>query len=57
LGWALVAHACTPSYSGGRDQEDHGLKSSLANSSLDPMLKIPNTRKGWGNGSSGIVPA
>jgi hypothetical protein len=20
--WALVAHACNPSYSGGRDQED-----------------------------------
>jgi hypothetical protein len=24
--WALVAHACNPSYSGGRDQEDHGSK-------------------------------
>jgi hypothetical protein len=24
--WALVAHACNPSYSGGRDQEDHGFK-------------------------------
>jgi hypothetical protein len=23
---APVAHACNPSYSGGRDQEDHGLK-------------------------------
>jgi hypothetical protein len=22
--WVLVAHACNPSYSGGRDQEDHG---------------------------------
>jgi hypothetical protein len=21
--WALVAHACNPSYFGGRDQEDH----------------------------------
>jgi hypothetical protein len=21
---ALVAHVCNPSYSGGRDQEDHG---------------------------------
>jgi hypothetical protein len=24
--WALVAHICNPSYSGGRDQEDYGLK-------------------------------
>jgi hypothetical protein len=24
--WAPVAHACDPSYSGGRYQEDHGLK-------------------------------
>jgi hypothetical protein len=23
---SLVAHACNPSYLGGRDQEDHGLK-------------------------------
>jgi hypothetical protein len=22
----MVAHACNPSYSGGRDQEGHGLK-------------------------------
>jgi hypothetical protein len=22
--WALVAHTCDPSYSGGRDQEDRG---------------------------------
>jgi hypothetical protein len=31
--WALVVHACNPSYSGGRDQEDRGLKPALANSS------------------------
>jgi hypothetical protein len=24
--WGQVAHACNPSYSGGRDQEDHDLK-------------------------------
>jgi hypothetical protein len=24
--YVLVAHACNPSYSGGRDQEDHGSK-------------------------------
>jgi hypothetical protein len=26
FGWVLVAHACNPSYSGARDQEDHSLK-------------------------------
>jgi hypothetical protein len=30
---ALVAHACNPSYSGGRDQEDLGSKPAQANSS------------------------
>jgi hypothetical protein len=34
-----VAHACNPSYSGGRDQEDHGLKPTRANSSARPYLK------------------
>jgi hypothetical protein len=31
----LVAHACNPSYSGGRDQEDLGSKPAQANSSRD----------------------
>jgi hypothetical protein len=31
--WALVAHTCNPSYSGGRDQEDGGWNSAWANSS------------------------
>jgi hypothetical protein len=35
----LVAHACNPSYSGGRDQEDHGSKSAWVNSSWDPISK------------------
>jgi hypothetical protein len=30
LSWVLVAHICNPSYSGGRDQEDHSSK-------LDPI--------------------
>jgi hypothetical protein len=34
-----VAYACNPSYSGGRDQEDHGLKQAQANSSRDPISK------------------
>jgi hypothetical protein len=49
-GWALVAHACNPSYSGGRDQEDHDSKSALANS-LKSYLKKPITKKGWWNDS------
>jgi hypothetical protein len=31
--WVLVAHVCNPNYSGGRDQEDHGSKSTQANGS------------------------
>jgi hypothetical protein len=37
---ALVAHAYNPSHSGGRDQL------SWANSSRDPISKIPNIKKG-----------
>jgi hypothetical protein len=33
LSWALVVHACNPSYSGGRGQEDRGSKSAQVNSS------------------------
>jgi hypothetical protein len=43
----LVTHACNPSYSGGRDQENHSLKSAWANSLRDPILKKPITKKGW----------
>jgi hypothetical protein len=35
----LVAHAFNPSYSGGRDQKDYGLKPVWANSSQDPASK------------------
>jgi hypothetical protein len=45
--WALVAHTCNPSYSGGSDQEDRGPKSAQANSSWDPISKIPNTKQVW----------
>jgi hypothetical protein len=42
-----MAHFCNPSYSGGRDQEDHGSKPALANSSGDPIWKKKkNTKKG-----------
>jgi hypothetical protein len=45
---ALVAHACNPSYSGGRDQEDCGSKPVQANSSTRHYLeKKAFTKKGW----------
>jgi hypothetical protein len=34
-----VAHTYNPSYSGGRDQEDRGLKPAYANSLRDPISK------------------
>jgi hypothetical protein len=42
----LVAHACNPSYSGGRDQEDQGSKPARANSSARPCLEKPFTKTG-----------
>jgi hypothetical protein len=47
ISWASVAHIYNPSYSGGRDQEDHGLKPVQANSSRDPILKKYITKRGW----------
>jgi hypothetical protein len=32
--WGLVTHACNPTYSGGRDQEDHGWSPAWANRSI-----------------------
>jgi hypothetical protein len=46
--WAPVAHTCNPSYSRGRDQEDRGSKPAQANSSCDPISKIPNTKMAGG---------
>jgi hypothetical protein len=50
--WAPVAHICYPSYSEGRDQEDHS-------SRLAPGKKFSKsiTKKGWQSGSSGRTPA
>jgi hypothetical protein len=39
----LVAHACNPSYLGGRDQEEHSSKLAHANSLQDPILKKKKT--------------
>jgi hypothetical protein len=44
LSQAPVAHACNPSYSEGRDQEDHGLKPAQANSSGDFISQNPITK-------------
>jgi hypothetical protein len=41
-----VAHACNPSYSGGRDQENLGSEPAWVNSFQDPISKITNTKKG-----------
>jgi hypothetical protein len=41
-----VLHACNPSYSGGRDQEDRGLKPARANRSVRPYLEKPFTKIG-----------
>jgi hypothetical protein len=42
-----VAHVCNPSYSRGRDQEDHDLRLALAKKKQNPISKIPNTKKSW----------
>jgi hypothetical protein len=52
-----VAHACNPSYSGGRDQEDCGSKPGKTNNLQDPISKKKSiTKKGWWSGSSGRAP-
>jgi hypothetical protein len=45
-GQVLVAHACNPSYSGGRDQEDRGLKAAQANVLRDSTQKNSSHKKG-----------
>jgi hypothetical protein len=42
---ALVAHTCNPSYSGGRDQENHGSTPDREDSSRDPTLKTKQNKK------------
>jgi hypothetical protein len=51
ISWAAVAHAYNPSYSGSRDQKDCGWKPAQGNSSRDPILKKPITKKGWWSSS------
>jgi hypothetical protein len=47
-----VAHACNPSYSGGRDQETCGSKPAQANSSTRPYLENKTLHK---NGADGVL--
>jgi hypothetical protein len=43
--WVLVAHACNPNYSEGRDQKNPGSRPVWANSLLDPVSKVLTTKK------------
>jgi hypothetical protein len=52
-----VAHACNPSNSGGRDEEDCGLKPTWANSLRDPVSKNTQPKKGWWSDLCGRAPA
>jgi hypothetical protein len=49
--WALVTHTYNPSYSRGRDQEDHGSKPARANSLQDAISKKSHHKKSWWSGS------
>jgi hypothetical protein len=46
--FALVAHTYNTSYSGGRDQENHGSKPAQANTSRDPILKKKSQKRDGG---------
>jgi hypothetical protein len=48
-----VADACNPSYSGGRDLEDHGSKPAWANSSVRPYLEKTHHKKRAGGVAQG----
>jgi hypothetical protein len=51
--WEPVAHTYNPSYSGGRGQEDRGLKPAREDSLRDPISKKPLYKKmSWGSGST-----
>jgi hypothetical protein len=52
----LVAHTCNPSYSRGRDQEDHGSKPAQANSLRDPISKKTHHKKRAEEVAQGVGP-
>jgi hypothetical protein len=43
-----MAHTYNPSYTGTRDKEDHGSNTAQTNSSGDPIMKKPFTKKASG---------
>jgi hypothetical protein len=49
--WTPVAHACNPSYSGGKNQVGCASKPAWISSLPDTILKIPFTKKSWWSGS------
>jgi hypothetical protein len=50
--WAPVAHAYNPSYSGGRNQEDHSSKPAPGKQATRPYLKKTFTRQGWSSSAT-----
>jgi hypothetical protein len=52
----LMAHTYNPSYSGGRDQGDHGSKPARANRSTRPYLKKTHHEKRAGGLAQGVGP-
>jgi hypothetical protein len=54
-GWALVAHTCNPSYTGGREEEDCSSKPAQANSSERTYFKTTLHKKA-GRVAEGVSP-
>jgi hypothetical protein len=44
--WVLVAHTYNPSFSGGKDQKDHGSKSALSKQFTRSYLENIQQKKG-----------
>jgi hypothetical protein len=53
---APVAHTCNPNYSGGRDQENRGIKSLLGKQFLRPKLEKTHHNKRAGGVAQGVGP-
>jgi hypothetical protein len=51
-----VAHTCNPSYSGGRDQKDHGLKPAPGKWFMRPYLEKKPLTKRAGGVAQGVGP-
>jgi hypothetical protein len=56
MSYMVVTHACNPSYSGSRDQEDHGSKPAQVNGSQDPILKNSSQKYRAGGVTQGVGP-